>query len=129
MTIGAGVDEVAALRLESAAGAPAEARAMIDALPIQLSTDQRYDLRLALSELVTNSVVHGNRLPEDTVDVRISVSSASIRCEVADRGPGFRPDAPRHTTGGLGLLLVARIAARWGTQEDGRRVWFELDRA
>lgn len=127
MTAGSRSDPVVAVRLESHPRAPAEARALVDALPIALSPAQRDDMRLALSELVTNSVVHGNQRPEDVVDIRISVSEATIRCEVRDQGAGFRPGAPRRSSvGGLGLILVERIAARWGTHENGRRVWFEL---
>jgi anti-sigma regulatory factor (Ser/Thr protein kinase) len=122
-------DQIVALQLASDSRAPAEARALVDALAIRMSSRQRYDMRLALSELVTNSVIHGNRRPEDPVDIRIDVSGVSIRCEVGDRGPGFRRDAPHAAgPGGLGLLMVERIAARWGTREGGRRVWFELDR-
>lgn len=128
MTIGRHPDHVAALQLVSTTQAPAEARALVDTLAIVLSCDQRYDLRLALSELVTNSVVHGSQGEQDPVEVLISMSDATIRCEVGDQGPGFRPEVVRDAAVGLGLVLVERIASRWGTDDGGRRVWFELDR-
>lgn len=119
--------------LQAGARAPAEARALIDALPLDLTAEQRYEIRIALSELVANGVRHGSQRTGDTIDLRITVATACFRCEVADHGPGFAvgdreravPDAP----GGLGLILVDRLAARWGTERAGRTVWFEFDLA
>jgi hypothetical protein len=53
---------------------------------------------------------------------------------VTDPGNGFdRPDVlePDHSrTGGLGLVLVDRLAQTWGTSrtESGSIVWFEVAR-
>jgi anti-sigma regulatory factor (Ser/Thr protein kinase) len=56
-----------------------------------------------------------------------------LRAEVSDPGPGFVPreragelDDP----GGWGLVLVDRLAERWGVHNDERTsVWFELTRS
>jgi anti-sigma regulatory factor (Ser/Thr protein kinase) len=93
------------------------------------------DLRLLVSELVTNSVRHAGQGPEGWVDVRVSTDGRGVRVEVCDPGPGFRqrkrttaPQADR--TSGRGLYLVAQIADRWGVHRDeATRVWFEIDRA
>ena len=70
------------------------------------------DVLLALSEIVTNSVVHGYR-NEAGGEVAIEAKQWSDRLtvSVADRGGGMAPrqDSPGL---GLGLPLVGRIAKR-----------------
>jgi anti-sigma regulatory factor (Ser/Thr protein kinase) len=70
------------------------------------------DVLLALSEIVTNSVVHGYR-DEAGGEVAIEAKQWSDRLmvSVADRGGGMAPrrDSPGL---GLGLPLVGRIAKR-----------------
>ena len=133
MSLSVRPDQEISRTLDGGFGAPAQARAMVDALPQSLTLEQRYDLRLALSELVANSVVHGSPNTGDAVDVRIVMAGAAIRCEVSDHGPGFETGDGRAAVpdpvGGLGLILVDRIAARWGADRVGRTVWFELARA
>jgi anti-sigma regulatory factor (Ser/Thr protein kinase) len=86
--------------------------------------------RLLVSELVTNSIVHGGR--SRPVNVRVRGEPAALRVEVKDDGPGFapRPGAMQSSeSGGFGLFLVDRLADRWGVAFDGATyVWFELDR-
>lgn len=110
---------------------PLRARAALHALVGDVGPVQLELLELLISELVTNSVLHGCAGPADTVTVRITVSDDTVRGEVADPGPGFTPaDPPRpRAVGGLGLVIVDRVSDRWGTSDDGRRVWFELNRA
>ena len=86
------------------------------------------DSELALSELVTNAVLHASSDP--TLEVRISPTT--VRVEVHDDDPTV-PElrAPSlDAAGGRGLHLVAEIAARWGTEPTprGKVVWFELAR-
>jgi anti-sigma regulatory factor (Ser/Thr protein kinase) len=86
------------------------------------------DLRLLVSELVTNSVRHA---APGTISLSVEVGAGRIRVEVADEGRGFdihdRLPA-RHTVGGWGLLLVDQLADRWGvTSEERTRVWLEID--
>lgn len=53
----------------------------------------------------------------------------ACRVEVRDRGAGFVPGRlePQGADGGYGLLLVDRLASRWGVEAaDGTAVWFEL---
>lgn len=70
------------------------------------------DVLLALSEVVTNSVVHGYR-GEAGGEVAVEAKHWDDRLmlSVADRGHGMapRPDSPGL---GLGLPLVGRIAKR-----------------
>jgi len=70
------------------------------------------DVLLALSEVVTNSVVHGYRgVAGGEVAIEAKQWSDRLMLSVADRGGGM---APRHDSPGLGLglPLVGRIAQR-----------------
>ena len=88
------------------------------------------DARLLVSELVTNAISHTDPGPESCVEVRVDTASGRLRVEVASPGPRFevRPAEPLdEAVSGRGLLLVDRIADRWGLIWDGwSRVWFEL---
>jgi anti-sigma regulatory factor (Ser/Thr protein kinase) len=87
-----------------------------------------------VSELVTNSILHGGAGPEDPVRLDINTKGGKVRIEVTDLGPGFEPglaQSVRAPEGGFGLAIVDRLASRWGTSNGGRCVWFEIkqDRA
>jgi anti-sigma regulatory factor (Ser/Thr protein kinase) len=43
---------------------------------------------LAIDEIVANAVVHGGGRGE----LRLAADNGRLRCEVRDRGGGFRPD-------------------------------------
>lgn len=84
---------------------------------------------LLVSELVTNSVRHGGLGPQGTVELSMQALPHSIRVEVTDSGPGFRPGSPLPDPdegGSLGLLLVERLSDAWGVSNDPCRVWFEV---
>jgi anti-sigma regulatory factor (Ser/Thr protein kinase) len=87
------------------------------------------DLRLLVSEVVTNSIRHGGLGP---IELRVSVNPRTVRVEVEDRGPGFEPslgDGEDDRGSGWGLLLVDRLAAEWGVVAGATTtVWFELER-
>lgn len=88
------------------------------------------DLRLVISELVTNSLRHG--ADGEAIDLAITPKESFLCVQVTDDGPG-PASAPRSMMpdehGGFGLFLVEQLTRRWGiTREDSRtRVWFELD--
>jgi two-component sensor histidine kinase len=108
---------------------PTEARLFAcDAASSFVDAPTAADLGLLVSELVTNSVVHGGEARRVRVDV---VFGPQIRVEVVDFGDGFR-FRPHHDIGergGFGLVLVQRIAEKWGMSlGDVTRVWFELPR-
>lgn len=118
-------------KLASGARAPAEARGLItDWVGGQLSRATVEDIKLLVSEVVTNAVRH----PSDSgpIEMRLAVRRGTVRVEVLDPGgDGFaKPRVatpPPDALGGRGLLIVDRVATRWGVDE-GRptRVWFEL---
>jgi anti-sigma regulatory factor (Ser/Thr protein kinase) len=108
--------------------APATARdAVTRRLGDRVSADLLDDLRLVVTELVTNAVKYG---PGRPVRLRLTVESATaVRGEVADDGdptPELRMAAAPGEAGGFGLLLVDRLASRWGVYEGSTHVWFEL---
>jgi len=108
------------LRLPVGPMAPGNARRALD------------EIRLLVSELVTNSVRHAGMRPEEWIGLHVKVVPDSVRVEVADGGPGFETGQPlpsMYQDSGWGLYLVEQIADRWGVDHDpGTRVWFEIDR-
>jgi anti-sigma regulatory factor (Ser/Thr protein kinase) len=91
------------------------------------------DLRLLVSELVTNSVRHAHLERDGEIRVEVRVGPTIVRVEVTDPGPGFerREIVPSlYQTSGWGLYFVGEIADRWGVFLDrGTHVWFEMDLA
>lgn len=104
------------------------ARAVIqEYLCAEATPDEISDVRLIMSELVTNAAVHG----AGPITLRLTVAGESIRGEVVDGGGGFEREIRARGAdeiGGRGLLLVASLAHRWGVHEGSSHVWFELDR-
>jgi anti-sigma regulatory factor (Ser/Thr protein kinase) len=87
------------------------------------------DVRLLVSELVTNSVKYGGDGP---VRLEVSATDGRLRAEIVDQGAGFVPRARNRDledVGGWGLHLVEQLASRWGTHEGSTHVWFEIDLA
>ena len=87
------------------------------------------DLRLVISEVITNAVRHGG---SGDVLVGVMPKQGYLCVQVTDTGDGFAP-RPRafepDDDGGFGLFLVERLTRRWGiTRESSNtRVWFEFD--
>ncbi len=86
------------------------------------------DLRLVVSELVSNSIRHSTGDPDALIRLRVWMSAEAVRIEAADTGRGFDPMVrPSQSGSGWGLLLVGRLATRWGVaaSDAGTTVWFE----
>jgi anti-sigma regulatory factor (Ser/Thr protein kinase) len=90
------------------------------------------DLRLLVSELVTNSLRHAGLSGDDEIRLHVVLTDRAVRVEVCDGGPGFTPrvEGPSlYQQSGWGLFLVKQIADRWGIQKNRKTcVWFELSR-
>jgi anti-sigma regulatory factor (Ser/Thr protein kinase) len=114
-----------------APAAIADARRAIDeALGAALPASAANDLRLIVSELVTNVVRHAGLDAHQELEVRGVVGEGRVRVEVSDPGTGFEPDVdPSPDRGsGWGLYILDRLAHRWGTvRNEPNVVWFELD--
>ena len=84
---------------------------------------------LALSEIVTNAIVHAG----GNFTVRAWKHGDGLRLEVID----CNPTAPRMASpgpasvGGAGIPIVAAVAGEWGWDDGpngmGKRVWFTLE--
>ena len=87
-------------------------------------------LRLVVSEVVTNGIMHGLTGNDGCVELVVEVEPDRLRLEVVDDGPGFAPDAtpgPVEEPGGWGLYMVDSLADRWGVDAtEGTRVWLEM---
>jgi anti-sigma regulatory factor (Ser/Thr protein kinase) len=84
------------------------------------------DAVLLVSELVTNSVVHGG----PPVIVAVECDGDALQVRVRDGSPVLpaRRSAGQGEEGGRGLALVDTMSADWGVdpQPDGKHVWFVL---
>jgi anti-sigma regulatory factor (Ser/Thr protein kinase) len=109
---------------------PALARRIIaEELSSRLPATTLDEIKLMVSELVTNGVVHGGGANDPVLlDV---VINGNVRCRVLDRGPGFaaRVQQSRDRAGGWGLRVVEELSDRWGMECSPERteVWFEHD--
>ena len=88
------------------------------------------DALLLISELVTNSVLHGGPANGAPITLRLALEAGAVRLEVTDpgeHGAVLRRPPDQTQGGGFGLDLVARLAASWGVDDrGGTRVWFLL---
>jgi anti-sigma regulatory factor (Ser/Thr protein kinase) len=115
------------IELPRDARAPGLARRALRDLQDEVDPDRLSDVRLLVSELVTNGVKYGGNGP-----VRLNVSTAGnrLRAEIVDQGVGFVPkrrDRGLDDVGGWGLHLVEALTDRWGTRSGSTHVWFEID--
>jgi serine/threonine-protein kinase RsbW len=118
------------ISLDPAPTAATQARSEVtERLAARLGTRALEDVRLLVTELITNALRHGSLAPGDTVSVKASVDQEVVRIEVSDPGRdgevAQRPPGPRG--GGYGLYLVEQLAQRWGVdRRHGTTVWCEL---
>lgn len=123
-------DALVQARLPARPAAVAEARNALEPLETYVEPERLSDLKLLVSELVTNGIRYGSHGPDDHINLRVRVAR-KIRVEVEDPGPGFVPEQPPHHrgSGGWGLVLVDRLADRWGVARRGNAtVWAEMRR-
>lgn len=129
-TSGEETQRVLEVRLERDSHAPSKARKSLETLRPRIEPPLLEDLKLLVSELVTNSVQHGGPDLDTWIDLRLQLSGAAVRAEVTNPGHGFRHHhgPPGHgQQSGRGLYLVDLLADRWGvSNNDVTRVWFEI---
>ena len=122
--------QVSQLALEPVPGAVPEARALLRRLVADGPfADRLHDGEVALSELVTNAVLHGR----EPIDLCVRSTATVLRVEVSDANPvspSFSWLDPTAVTG-RGLLLISAMSDRWGVEPlpQGKVVWFEVDAA
>ena len=118
-------------KLPASPEAAREARMALGELAAHVPAPDLDDLRLLVTELVTNSLRHGGLGAGDAIHLVVQVEPETLRVEVRDPGPGFDAPVARETPdlgAGWGLYLLGRIADRWGIQGGPSTcVWFEMD--
>jgi anti-sigma regulatory factor (Ser/Thr protein kinase) len=98
-------------------------------LAARVTTGALEDVRLLLTELITNALRHSNMSPDDEIGVKAAVSDGTVRIEVHDPGRDgpVKVRDPGVRGGGYGLFLVDRLTSSWGVDRlDGTTVWAEL---
>jgi anti-sigma regulatory factor (Ser/Thr protein kinase) len=120
-------------KIEAQPEGPAQARRIIaDELSARIPAPVLDDVKLMVSELVTNGIVHGSTQGQSAVTLDLLVNG-HIRCRVLDHGEGFARRAGRggpggwEGLGGWGLQVVEELSDSWGMQSSAERteVWFE----
>src|SRR5919199_1234035 len=131
-----GRGEIARMRSDMSfelAGGPyavTAARLALSDLDSRLEPSIAFDVRLLVSELVTNSVKHARVTEDDSIMLEVSIAEPIVRIEVRDSGPGFEPPVaapPDDADEGWGLFLVEQLADEWGVDSDRQAVWFQID--
>ena len=110
-------------------------RLALAGLEDRLDPNILFDIRLLVSELVTNCVKHAAVGPEDSIVLNVDIQDHQVRVSVVDEGPGFDPPATpvseqaAEAGSGWGLFLVDQLSDQWGVErQGGATVWFELQR-
>jgi len=120
------------LRLSSGPEAVSLARHSLNDFEAELGHALFEDMRLLVSELVTNAVRHPAAGGDSSIVFELSVRRDMVRVCVTDPGPGFEPAAREpddDPASGWGLFLVEQLSDRWGVElAGGTSVWFEIDR-
>jgi len=108
-----------------------EARGLVEKLRGHILEATGEDLKLLISELVTNSIRHGGLHPSQKLVVKIIARQDVVRGEITDPGGGFihaSKSFDGERTNGWGLKVVESLSSRWGVMKDPpTRVWFEID--
>ena len=106
------------------------ARLALSDLDNHLDASVAFDIRLLVSELVTNSVKHAKVGEDDSIMLGVKIDGELVRIEVRDSGPGFDPPPsapPEDADEGWGLFLVEQLADEWGVERERQAVWFQID--
>lgn len=115
-------------QLPSAPSSPGAARRVVERLGDAVDPETLANLRLLVSEVVTNAVEHVGG--EEPISLEVSVRDGTVRVEVTDSGGGFAyrgRQAGDPQGSGWGLHFVDRLAERWAAEGGERsRVWFEM---
>ena len=121
----------ARLRLACDPAVVAEARRAVARFEAGVPEPVIESARLLVTELVTNSLLHGIAEGDGWIDVLNERRAQCLRIEVADpASTGRRPvlrSVDHSSTSGWGLQLVDRLASDWSVEiGSGTCVWCEI---
>ena len=112
-------------KLRPTAAAPGTARRSLDRLAETIPPDRLDELRLIVSELVTDSVRHSG--DGDWIRMNVETLPGCVRVEVSDDGVGFGSESGQGFARGRGLGIVNHFAERWGHEGGPQNtVWAEV---
>lgn len=103
---------------------------------VTLSDQCSFNVRLALSEAITNAIKHGNgNNPQKIVVIDIESAHGKLYCCVADEGEGFnlsdladpRLLANREREGGRGVLFLREMTSHFHYCNETRSAKFSID--
>jgi stage II sporulation protein AB (anti-sigma F factor) len=104
------LDERLDLELNASAGAVSEARSAVGTFARRLGSVET-DVKLAVSEAVTNAVLHAYRdRPPGRIRLRAQVIRQQLLVTVSDDGAGLTPN-PSANGLGLGLSIIGKVAS------------------
>jgi anti-sigma regulatory factor (Ser/Thr protein kinase) len=125
--------KLAEIALPADERAPGAARIIIAQCLAGLVAPEVLDnTQLLATELVTNSVRHGELHAGDAAIVRVYLADDAVRVDVENPGTAGVVASNGSDTRigrGFGLELVGDLAVRWGIRRDrNTHVWFEIER-
>jgi hypothetical protein len=102
-------------------------RILTEELGDRVSEHTLESLKLLISEVITNRIAAGVG-SEESLTLELWTRGA-IHCGVLDKCPSVVLPREEPGDGGWSLLLVDRLADRWGMTRsaDGTHIWFETD--
>jgi hypothetical protein len=102
-------------------------RILADELGNRVSEETLGSLQLLISELITNRIIAGVG-SEESMTMELW-TRGSIHCGVLDNCPSVVLPRQEPADGGWSLLLVDRLADRWGMTRsaDSTHIWFETE--
>jgi anti-sigma regulatory factor (Ser/Thr protein kinase) len=123
--------ETRSIRLRASECAPTVARRWIGWLAGHLAVGRMDDLRLVVSELVTNAVLHSGLAEGEPIHVIARAEPGKVRVTVCDCGRGFSLDEapslpPADEVARRGLWIVGELADRMLVDGGEGRVSVEL---
>jgi anti-sigma regulatory factor (Ser/Thr protein kinase) len=107
--------------------AAAEARRLVESVAEEIPARVLDDIRLVVSEIVSNSYKHAGNPPGHPIEVELERRRDRVRLTVIDRSifdPTPESSRELHEVK-WGLLLVDRIADDWGRISEGG-IWAEF---
>ena len=89
----------------------AEVREFVDHAAAGFAEAERYEVKLALNEAVTNAIRHGSESPDDRVEILVSEHDGQLDLSVADSGVFVHRFELRRqlAEGGRGLAFIAEL--------------------
>jgi hypothetical protein len=118
------------LTLATEANSAGEARAALEQFRDAIGPVAFTDLRLLVSELVTDAVIAESDEPVAELELRAKLSSECVRVELEQGAVAYKLAARRAEPGepGWGVQLAQQLSDRWGVRRGGRSsgVWIEI---